>query len=79
MVISLRHRAIWILVGGLAGLTLATVLGLRAPWWIVLALLGAGLIAASIAASSSLRHAADPELQAEYTVPDSSQRNDRPR
>ena len=71
MTISLRHRASWVVMGGLAGLALAALLNLGVLWLIALTVLGAGLSALAVAVNSYLRHANDIEAQPQdlYAAP----------
>ncbi|GGL71767.1 hypothetical protein GCM10010840_07370 [Deinococcus aerolatus] len=74
----MRRRAIWVLAAGLAGLTLATAVGMGGLGLIGLSLAGALLTAMGIAVNSCIRHSGDPEIQPEYTVPAASQRGGPP-
>lgn len=61
--ISLRRRAVWVVVGGVIGLILGVVLGLNMPGYIFMGLLGTLAVALSIAINSYQRHSRDLEAQ----------------
>lgn len=81
MTISLRHRATWVVMGGVAGLSLGALLALGVAEVIVLTVLGAVAVALAVAVNSYLRHSADPEAQPEdgFPVAANSQNGNPPR
>ncbi len=80
MAISLRHRAAWVAVGGVAGLIFAALLGLSVADLIALTVLGAAAVALAVAVNSYLRHSADPEAQPEdgHKAPVTSRNSNHP-
>lgn len=63
MMISLRRRAVWIIVGGVIGVILGIVLGLNVTGLATVGLLGAFITAISVAINSYQRHSRDIEAQ----------------
>lgn len=81
MTISLRHRAAWVVMGGVAGLILGVLLALGVAEMSALAVLGAAAVALAIALNSYLRHSSDPEAQPEdgHSIGAASRNGNHPR